>query len=150
MAAGLLAATPALSLAAPGDAKTSSPAEVQQPAVKLNPTGRTFEIDVPVKSGGAVLGNVAVKITPDDKLFADAKLLKTYLGKIMKPDVLTAALAVSAQDATQVASGTTLVGKKAPGAASSSVLQLAPQQEAAPEPGRFWPAAAKLSTAGGH
>ncbi len=155
MAAGLLSATPALSLASgggsAGSATPASPAapaaavapatppaapENQQAAVKLNPTNRTIEIEVPLKADGAILGNVALKITPDDKLFADAKLLKTYLGKIFKLEVLTAALAVPAQDAPQVAGGTTVAGKKAPGAATSSVLHLAsqPQEAAAPEP----------------
>ena len=63
-----------------------------QPVVKLNPTGRTYEIEVPLKVDGARLGDVGIKITADDKLFVDAKLLKTYLGKIYRPEVLTAAL----------------------------------------------------------
>ena len=51
--------------------------------MKLNPTGRKFEIEVPVKLDSELLGNVLVKITPDEKIYADAKLLKTYLGKIV-------------------------------------------------------------------
>ena len=70
-------------------------------------------------------------------MLADAKLLKTYLGKIMKQEILTAALAVPAQNAPQVAGGTTLAGKKAPGAASSSVQHLASQPQAAPAPEPF-------------
>ena len=94
-AAGLLTATPAFSLADPGAAGGVPAAEVQQP-VKLNPTKRVFEIEVPVKSDGALLGNVGIKITPNDELFVDAKLLKKYLAKVIKPDILTAALAVPA------------------------------------------------------
>ena len=146
-AAGLLTAAPAFSLAGPDAAKGAGAlTEVQQP-VKLNPTKRVFEIEVPVKSDGALLGNVGIKITPADELFVDAKLLKKYLAKVIKPDILTAALAVPAP-ATQVAGGTTLVGKKAPGAAASSMIQLASQQMGAVQiraiSGRSRPAICRL------
>jgi outer membrane usher protein len=147
LAAGFLTASPALGLAgesgpagstAPAPALASAaapaPAEYQLPVMKLNPTGRTIEIEVPLKADGTLLGNVALKIAPDDKLFADAKLLKTYLSKILKPEVLTAALAAPGHDAPQVAGGTTLAAKKTPGAATSSVLHLASQPQAAPAP----------------
>jgi outer membrane usher protein len=154
VAAELLGANPALSLdggASPATSAAPVPAarapvapapaaapvaEAALPVMKLNPTKRDIELEVPLKADGALLGNVALKITPEDKLFADAKLLKTYLGKILKQDILNAALAVPAQNATQTAGGTTLAAKKAAGAASSSVLHLAsqPQAAAAPEP----------------
>ena len=137
LAAGLLTASPALSLASdsgPAGSAAPAPAESQLPVFKLNPTGRTIEIEVPLKVDGALFGNVAIKITPDDKVLADGKLLKTYLGKILKTEVLTAALATPKQDAPQVAGGTTVAAKKTPGAESSSVLHLASQPAPAPEP----------------
>jgi hypothetical protein len=107
------------------------------PVIKLNPTGRNMEIEVPVKADGAILGNVAIRITPDDKLLVDAKLLKTYLGKLLKPEMLTAALAVPAQDSANTASGAMRAGKKAPGAVSSPALHPAPgtQETATSAPG---------------
>ena len=126
-------ASPAFASASPEPSKGPQ-ASIEQPAMKLNPTGRTYEIEVPVKVDGARLGDIAIKITPDDKIFVDGKLLKTYLGKIVKEEVLTAALAVPAEGATQVASEA-VVGKKGPGA-SSSLVQLASQQKE-PEPGQL-------------
>ena len=89
VAAGFFTASPALGLAGDGGpAGSQPPAADELPVFKLNPTRRNIEIEVPLKADGALLGNVALKITPEDKLFADAKLLKTYLGKIVKPEVL--------------------------------------------------------------
>lgn len=93
------------------DAQPSA-TESEQPAVRLNPTGRDYEIEVPLKVDGARLGDVGIKITADEKLFVDAKLLKTYLDKIFLPEVLTAALAVPEEQATQVASSASVVSKK--------------------------------------
>ena len=104
-----------------------------QPAMKLNPTGRTYEIEVPLKVDGARLGDVGIKITADDKLFVDAQLLKTYLGKVYRPEVLTAALVVPQEQTVQVAGGS-VVGKKAPGTPNSDV-QLISQQLGTKEPG---------------
>jgi hypothetical protein len=93
--AGLLTAGPALALVGDGaPVASAAPAGDRAPAIKLNPTPRNIELEVPVKVDGALLGNVAIKITPEDKVLADAKLLKTYLGKIMKQEILTAALAL--------------------------------------------------------
>ena len=127
-------------LAAAGSEAAKGPlevAEAEQPVAKLNPTGRTYEIEVPVKLDGARLGDVAIKITADEKLFVDAKLLKTYLGKVVLPEVLSAALAFPAEGATQVTGGTTVAGKKADDAANSSVMQFASLQEKQPEPGQL-------------
>ena len=114
MTASLLLASAALAAPAPNgwtsQVVTEAPAEAP---VKLNPTGRTYEIAVPLKVDGARLGDVGIKITADDKLFVDAKLLKTYLAKIYIPEVLTAALAMPEEQTVQVAGGA-VVSKKAP------------------------------------
>ena len=130
-AAGLLTATlllaPAALGAAAGEgwnpqvAKSQPPEpEAPLPAVKLNPTGRDYEIDVPLMLDKARLGDVGIKITADDKVFADARLLKTYLGKVYLPEILTAALAAPGDQAAQMADSS-VVGKKTSGAASSMV-----------------------------
>ncbi len=108
---------------------TDAPSQVVE---KLNPTGRTYEIEVPLKSDGTRLGDVGIKITADDKLFVDAKLMKTYLGKIYRPEVLTAALSAPEDQAVE-APGGSVVGKKAPGA-PGSIVQLASQQMETTEP----------------
>lgn len=125
-AAGILAAslvlTPVASAAPAAGGWTSqivAEAPEEAPA-KLNPTGRTYEIEVPLKVDGARLGDVGIKITADDQLFVDAKLLKTYLVKIYRPEVLTAALAAPEEQATKAASAS-VVSKRAPGAVSSDV-----------------------------
>ena len=109
---------------------------IPHPAVKTNPAGRTYEIEVPLKLDGARLGDVPIKITADDKLFIDAKLLRVYLDKVIVPEVLTTALAVAPEQAAQVAGGATVAGKKVPGAESSSILQTA-SQDKTPEPGQL-------------
>jgi outer membrane usher protein len=137
--ASLLTASLALAgsgYAAPTPGVAQPDAADTQPAIRLNPTNRNYEIEVPLKLDGARLGDVRIKITPQDKVLVDAKTLKTYLGKVVRAEVLTAALAVPPQaEDTQVAGGTSVVGKKAPGAANSSVMQLASQQAPTPEPG---------------
>ena len=106
-----------------------------QPVARLNPTGRTYEIEVPLKVDGVRLGDVGIKITADEKLFVDAKLLKTYLSKIVTPEVLTAALAVPEGQTVQIADAS-VVGKKVPGTQSSAV-QLVSQQLEEKEPGEL-------------
>ena len=101
---------------------------------RLNPTGRDIEIEVPLKLDGDRLGDVAIKITADDKVFVDAKLLKTYLGKTFKQEILTAALETPEDQATQVADAT-VAGKKEAGAASSIVQKAS--IEKVPEPGQL-------------
>ena len=136
MTASLSLASAALAAPAPDGWKSQVVNEQPpQAVVKLNPTGRTYEIEVPLKVDGARLGDVGIKITADDKLFVDAKLLKTYLAKIYIPEVLTAALAVSEDQTVQVAGGS-VVSKKAPGTPSSDV-QLVSQQLETKEPGEL-------------
>ena len=139
-AAGILAASLALTavaLAAPNAGGWTSHIEAEAPAeeapAKLNPTGRTYEIEVPLKADGARLGDVGIKITADDQLFVDAKLLKAYLVKIYRPEVLTAALAAPEEQATEAASAS-VVSKRAPGAVSSDV-KLVSQHLEPKEPG---------------
>ena len=103
-------------------------APVEEPAAKLNPTGRTYEIDVPLKVDGIRLGDVGIRLTSDDKLFVDAKLLRTYLDKIYRPDVLTTALAEEEEQPVQTASAS-VVSKKAPGAVGSAVQSISFSQE---------------------
>jgi outer membrane usher protein len=132
--AGLAAASFALAgevYAAPKAEAVQPDGSETQPAMKLNPTNRIFEIEVPLKLDGGRLGDVRIKITPDDKLFVDAKSLKTYLGKVVREEFLTSALAAPQAPETLVADAS-VVSKKAPGAAASSVMQLASQQKPAP------------------
>jgi len=105
-----------------------------QAVVKLNPTGRTYEIEVPLKVDGARLGDVGIEITADDKLSVDIKLLQTYLGKVFRTEVLTAAL-VLPEETVQVA-GSSVVSKKTAGA-PRSVVQLVSQQRETVEPGQL-------------
>jgi outer membrane usher protein len=105
--------------------------EEAPPATRINPTGRAIEIEATLKLDGARLGEVPIKISADEKIFVDAMLLKTYLGKIVKTDVLTAALQTSEDPAASVAEAETT--KRPPGAAASSVVQKA-AIEKAPEP----------------
>jgi hypothetical protein len=135
MTASLALASAALAAPAPNAWKSQIVDAPPQPEVKLNPTGRTYEIEVPLKVDGARLGDVGIKITADDKLFVDAKLLKTYLGKIYRPEVLTAALAAPEEHTVQIAGGS-VVSKKAPGNPSSAV-QLVSQQMETKEPGEL-------------
>jgi len=136
MTASLALASAALAAPAPNGWKSQVVTdEPPQAVVKLNPTGRTYEIEVPLKVDGARLGDVGIKITADDKLFVDAKLLKTYLAKIYTPEVLTAALATPEEQTVQVAAGS-VVSKKAPGTPSSDV-QLVSQQLETKEPGEL-------------
>ena len=135
MTASLALASAALAAPAANGWKSQIVDAPPQAVMKLNPTGRTYEIEVPLKVDGARLGDVGIKITADDKLFVDAKLLKTYLGKIYRPEVLTAALAVPEEQTVQVAGGS-IVSKKAPGNPSSAV-QLVSQQLETKEPGEL-------------
>ncbi len=129
MTASLSLASAALAAPAPNGWKSQVETdEPPQAVVKLNPTGRTYEIQVPLKVDGARLGDVGIKITADDKLSVDAKLLKTYLGKIYRSEVLTAALAIPEEQTVQVAGGS-VVSKKAPGTPSSDVQLVAQQLE---------------------
>ena len=123
-AAGLWSASPLAAGLAPVWAPSVVDEEPQPPA-KLNPTGRDIEMEVPLKLDGARLGDVAIKITADDKIFVDAKLLKTYLGNTFKQEILRAALQTPEDSSAQVADGETLVGKKLPGADSSIVQKVA-------------------------
>jgi len=129
MTASLSLASAALAAPASNGWKSQVVADASpQAVVKLNPTGRTYEIEVPLKVDGARLGDVGIEITADDKLSVDAKLLKTYLGKICRPEVLTAALAVPEEQTVQVAGGS-VVSKKAPGTPSSNVQLVSRQLE---------------------
>jgi outer membrane usher protein len=122
--------------AAPATGVAPPDAAEEQPVMRLNPSNRDYEIEVPLKLDGVRLGDVRIKITPQDKIFVDAKTLRTYLGKTVREEVLTAALAPPEGGGTaQVAGGVSVVGKKASGDASSSVMQLATQHIPAPEPG---------------
>ncbi len=134
MTASLVLASAALAAPASNGWRSEVVADAPpQAVVRLNPTGRTYEIEVPLKVDGARLGDVGIEITADEKLFVDAKLLKTYLAKIYIPEVLTAALAVPEEQTVQIADAS-VVGKKAPGA-SSSAVQLVSQQLEKKEPG---------------
>ena len=135
MTASLSLASAALAAPASNGWKSQIVDAPPQAVMKLNPTGRTYEIEVPLKVDGARLGDVGIKITADDKLFVDSKLLKTYLGKIYRPETLTAALAVPEEQTVQVAGGS-VVSKKAPGNPSSDV-QLVSQQLDTKEPGEL-------------
>ncbi len=136
MTASLSLASAALAAPAPGGWKSQVVTDDPPAAVvKLNPTGRTYEIEVPLKVDGARLGDVGIEITADDKLFVDAKLLKTYLAKIYIPEVLTAALVMPQEQTVQVAGGS-VVSKKAPGTPSSDV-QLVSQQLETKAPGEL-------------
>ncbi len=136
MTASLLLASAALAAPAPSGWKSQIVTdEPTQAVVKLNPTGRTFEIEVPLKVDGTRLGDVAIKITADDSLFVDVKLLKTYLAKIYIPEILTTALAMPEEQTVQMAAGS-VVSKKAPGTTSSDV-QLVSQQLETKEPGEL-------------
>ncbi len=135
-AAGIAAAVWSASAFGAGwTAETAAPPppESPLPAVRINPTGRAIEIEVALKLDGARLGDVPIKIAADEKIFVDAKLLKTYLGRIVKAELLTAALQ-AAEDQTRAAEADTVAGKKAPGEAASTVLQKA-SVEKAPETG---------------
>ncbi len=99
----------------------------------LNPTNRIFEIMVPLKMDGFKLGEASVQITPDDRVLVDVTLLKTYLGPALKPEIVTAALA-SPPEPQALPSGS-IVAKKQPGEAASSIVHLVSQRLPAMEPG---------------
>jgi hypothetical protein len=66
MTASLALASAALAAPAPNGWKSQIVDAPPQAVVKLNPTGRTYEIEVPLKVDGARLGDVGIKITADD------------------------------------------------------------------------------------
>jgi outer membrane usher protein len=134
-AAGLWSAPALAAGPAPGWAVTAI-VEAPQPPVRINPTGRTYEIEVPLKLDDDRLGDVGIKITADDKIFVDAKLLKTYLGKTFKQEILTAAIETPEDWTTQLADAETVAAKKEPGAAASSIVQKASIGNV-PEPGQL-------------
>ncbi len=91
---------------------------------------------MPLKLDGARLGDVGIKITPDEKILVDAKLLKIYLGKIFIAEVLEAALKTGTPEQTQWAA-TTVAGKKLAGETSSSMAQLVSHTEEKTVPGEL-------------
>ena len=117
--ASALGAGPALG------APTTETPDSAQPALTINPTRRTYEIEVPLKLDDVRLGDVAIKIADDEKVFVDTKLLKTYLGKVIQGEALNAALATTEDQATQLGAAQDVAGKKEAGAADVTVVKKA-------------------------
>ncbi len=103
------------------------------PAVDLNPTTRTFEIMAPLKLDGFKLGETLIQITHDDRVLVDVTLLKTYLGKAMKADVIAAALTLPPKP--DAPADTSIVAKRKPGDGASSIVHRVSDRPIEPEPG---------------
>src|SRR3546814_1463361 len=66
--------------------------------LRLNRTGRTMTIVVPVKDGPRMLGDVDAQITPDDALLLSVEGLATLLSRQLSTDKLAELRSTPTQD----------------------------------------------------
>ncbi|MBB5706119.1 fimbrial biogenesis outer membrane usher protein [Sphingopyxis panaciterrulae] len=85
---------------APEPPQQAAPAAAPPPAdePRLNRTGRTMTIVVPVKDGPRMLGDVDAQITPDDALLLSVEGLATLLSRQLSTDKLAELRSTPAQD----------------------------------------------------
>lgn len=81
--------------AAAYDQATDTPIVTQAPSQKLNPTSRDVLLDVPLRERGP-LGQVGIKITPDDTVLYSSQDFQNALSRVVTPDIRNA-LAAQAQ-----------------------------------------------------
>ncbi len=122
------AIAPASSAQSAVAATITRPAPITHPAqAAFQPAGRVLSLELPLKYRNFHLGDVAVKISPDDHVAVRVSSLATALKKIMKPQALTAIQSQSepAQETTpqpEAYGGLIMVAKKAAGAVSSTTV----------------------------
>src|SRR3546814_7146028 len=85
---------------APEPPQQAAPAAAPPPAdePRLNRTGRTMTIVVPVKDGPRMLGDVDAQITPDDALLLSVEGLATLLSRQLSTDKLAELRSTPTQD----------------------------------------------------
>ncbi|WP_068081140.1 fimbria/pilus outer membrane usher protein [Novosphingobium rosa] len=79
--------TPLLPMMAAASSTTSSSGPAGKPASRLNPTGRTIVLNVPLRST-VPLGDVDITIAPDDTLSIKTEDLAIALAHTVRPDKL--------------------------------------------------------------
>ncbi|MGE0055169.1 MAG: fimbria/pilus outer membrane usher protein [Hyphomicrobium sp.] len=55
---------------------------------RLNPTGRTVTIPVPLRDQSQVLGDALIQITADDQIFVEKKALLTQVARVASPSAI--------------------------------------------------------------
>lgn len=63
-------------------------AAAQQPAQRLNPTGRDIPMGGPLMDNGFVLGDISYTLTTDDRILVDTKMLLPMLQRVLTADTL--------------------------------------------------------------
>lgn len=63
-------------------------AALQQPAQRLNPTGRDIPMGGPLLDDSFVLGDISYTLTTDDRILVDAKMLLPMLQRILTEEAL--------------------------------------------------------------
>jgi outer membrane usher protein len=71
----------------PGVTIGSGPAPTPAVAAKLNPTGRPINLTVPAKDGVYYLGEIAVTISPEDRVEFSSRRLLDLLANVLDPKV---------------------------------------------------------------
>ncbi len=84
----------------PRERRAPPPTAAPLPPVeqRLNPTGRTLEVYVPLVESERPLGNVLVRITPDDRLSVQYDDVNTALGPALSEETKTALTAARETD----------------------------------------------------
>jgi len=75
----------------------SPPAAAPAPAPPINPTGRTVDLVVPLRST-TPLGQVAIRLTADNQIFISASDVANAISRIATPETIAAINALSATD----------------------------------------------------
>ena len=70
------------------DAAPAAQTEAAAQTPRINPTGRTIDLQVPLKDAGGVIGTVILRIDADDSLSLDSQGVLTLLGETLAPEVL--------------------------------------------------------------
>lgn len=82
----------------PGSRPAPSVANQTAPVTRLNPTNRTLEIYVPFVESGRRLGDILIRLTPDDQLSVLESRLVEILGPALTPSQIAALGAGRAPD----------------------------------------------------
>ena len=88
---GLIADANSLGLppvGAAGSVPIAAAAAAQQPAQRLNPTGRDIPMGGPLVDNGFVLGDLSYTLTTDDRILVDTKMLLPMLRGVLTTDAL--------------------------------------------------------------
>lgn len=71
-------------------ALAASPSQAPSPEPAASDAAKTVELAVPLKDGGFLLGDVAVRLATDNSLFVNRAQLLAATGRILRPEALAA------------------------------------------------------------